>query len=122
MPRLKPELIERVEMFADRVTDVAEELDRQGRFRRIVDQVVGSGTSVGANMCEADEALSRPDFCKTLGIVLRELSETRYWLRFVARRAWIKEARLQPLIEECSELRAVCGSMLARTKKRGDKR
>lgn len=121
MPRLKPELIHRVEVFADRVTDVAEELDRQGRFRRIVEQVVGSGTSVGANLCEADEAISRPDFCKALGIVLREVAETGFWLRLIGRRGWIKESRLDPLTKECAELRAICGSMLARTKRRAAK-
>lgn len=118
MARLQPDLIERVERFADRVTDVGEEIDRQGRFRRVVEQVVAAGTSVGANFCEADEALSRADFCKTIGIALRELAETRYWLRFIGRRGWIKESRLRALIDESTELRAIGGSMIARTKRR----
>lgn len=121
MPRLKVELIERIESIADRVADVAEDLGRQKRFRRVVEHVVWSGTSAGANLCEADEALNRADFCEALGVVLRELAETRYWLRFIGRREWIMEVRLRPLIDECSELRAICGSMLARTRRRGPK-
>ncbi len=119
MARLQPDLIERVERFADRVTDVGEEIDRQGRFHRVVEQVVAAGTSVGANFCEADEALSRADFCNPIGIALRELAETRYWLRFIGRRGWIRESRLRALIDESAELRAIGGSMIARTKRRG---
>jgi four helix bundle protein len=50
----------------------------------------GSGTSVGANIFEADEAMSRPDFCRMLGIVIKELNETRFWLRLVVARKWIR--------------------------------
>jgi len=118
MARLKTELLERFETHADRVADVGEELDRQGRFRRVVEQVVACGTSVGANAFEADEALSSADFCKALGIVLRELAETRFWVRFIGRRGWIKEARLAGVVAECGELRAICGAMVARTRRR----
>ena len=67
MARLKAELLERFEAYADRVADVGEELDRQGRFRRVVEQVVACGTSVGANAFEADEALSSADFLQGPG-------------------------------------------------------
>ena len=76
--RLQQELMERAESFSHRVVDVAESLEQQKRSRRIIDQMIGSGTSVGANVCESDEALSRPDFCKGLAIALKELGETRY--------------------------------------------
>ena len=39
--------------------------------------MAGAGTSVGANAWKADEAMSRADFCKGLGVVLKELNETR---------------------------------------------
>lgn len=118
MARLDADLLERYEDFSHRVTDVAEELERQKRFRRVVDQVVGCGTSVGANMSEADEAVSSPDFCRALGIALRELSETRFWLRFVAKRGWVPSERLDTLINECQELRRIAGAMLSRTRRR----
>ena len=119
MSRFRPPTIERVDDFTHRVVDVAEEIEHAGRSRRVVDQLVGCGTSVGANLSEADEALSRADFCKTLGIIVKELNECRYWLRFVARRGWIRPSRLDPLQQEASELKSIFGSMLLRTRRRG---
>ncbi len=117
MGRLKAELLERVEIFADRVLDVAVALERKVCWRRILDQIVGSGTSVGANVFEADEALSRPDFLKCIGIAVKELNETRYWLRLIARRQWIAASRLAPLQIELDELKKVLGTILNRTRK-----
>jgi four helix bundle protein len=117
MGRLKAELLERVEIFADRVLDVAVALERKGCWRRILDQIVGSGTSVGANVFEADEALSRSDFLKCIGIAVKELNETRYWLRLIARRQWIAASRLAPLQIELDELKKVLGTIHNRTRK-----
>ncbi|CAN5844625.1 hypothetical protein BH11PLA1_BH11PLA1_14120 [soil metagenome] len=86
--------------------------------RRILDQVTGSGTSVGANCFEADEAMSAKDFCKVLAIVVKELNETRFWLRLAVRREWVPAARLAPLLMEAQELKMIFGSMIARTRAR----
>jgi four helix bundle protein len=118
MGRLSTELLERVESFSHRVVDVAETIEKQGRSRRIVDQMIGAGTSVGANIWEADESLSRKDFCKGMGIAIKELVETRYWIRFVGKRRWVKPDRLMALEKESQELKRIFGSMLARTQKR----
>lgn len=119
MGRLKSELLERTEAFSHRVYDVVETIEKQGRSRRVVEQMAGSGTSVGANTWEADEALSRADFAKSIGVSLKELGETRFWLRFVAKRGWVKPARLDPLQDEARELRLVLGSIYHRTRKNG---
>ncbi|MGD9688849.1 MAG: hypothetical protein AB7K52_02175 [Phycisphaerales bacterium] len=57
MGRLRSEFIERIESFGHRVVDVADALGAEGHSPRIVRQVMGSGTSAGANFAEADEAL-----------------------------------------------------------------
>ena len=115
--RLDAAFVERVEAFSDRALDVAEELQRQRRFARIIDQLVGSGTSVGANVCEADEALSRKDFAKSIGIAIKELNETRYWFRRIARREWIAVRRLTALQKEAAELKLILGAILTRTRR-----
>lgn len=120
MGRIKVELLTRVEAFSDRIVDVVEVLEKHGRSRRIIDQITGSGTSVGANMFEADEALSRADFCKTIGIVLKELNETRFWIRMISRRKWLPAARLGPLQAESDELRRILGTILTRSRQRPD--
>ena len=122
MGRLKPEFIERIDSFAHRVIDVAEELSRQRRSRRIIEQLSGSGTSVGANVCESDEALSRADFCKGLGIAVKELGETKFWLRFVGKREWVSAARLAPLQSEAQEIKLILGAILSKTRSSSLKR
>jgi four helix bundle protein len=118
MGRFRPATIDRTDDFSHRIVDVAEAVEKKGRSRRVVDQMFGCGTSVGANIAEADEALSRKDFSKTLGIVLKELNECRYWLRFVTRRGWIRPQRLEPLQNEALELKRMFGAMLTRTNRK----
>ncbi len=116
MPRFHGDLVPRVDRFCDRVLDVAEELDHQKRFRRIVDQMSGSGPSVGANVAEADEAMSARDFTKSIRTALKELSETQFWLRMVVRRKWITERRLSSLLAEAVEIRKILGKIASSTK------
>lgn len=121
MARLRAELLERGKAFSHRVMDVVEALDhsdgRRRHWDRVLDQLVGSGTSVGSNLREADKALSRKDFLKSLGIILKELGETRFWLEFVTERQWLPSKRLAPLLSEAGELSRVLSVMVARTKK-----
>lgn len=121
MPRLDRDILDRVENFAHRVCDVVDVLAEQKRSFRLMDQIAAAGTSVAANCFEADEAMSRGDFCRCLAIALKELSETRFWLRFVVRRGWLPEVRIAPLEQECCELMRVFGSMIARTKRTASK-
>jgi four helix bundle protein len=114
--RLQPEFLDRVEVFSDRCIAVAEQLDADRRFRRIVEQVAASGTSVGANLAEADEAMSTADFRRCLAIANKELAETRFWLKLIVRRGWLQESRLQPLREEIEEIKRIVGSILTKTK------
>jgi len=107
--RLHAEFLDRVERFADRVMDVTVALESKRVPHRIMDQIAASGTSAGANVFEADEAMSRKDFCNTLGIANKELNETRYWLRLFVRREWLTPTSLQGLLTEAEELRNYWG-------------
>lgn len=118
MPRLQENLLGRVENLADRVIAVANALEESRVSKRIVDQLIGCGTAVGANVFEADEAMSRADFVKCLCIANKELNETRFWLRLAARNQWLPATRLGPLTTEASELKKVFGSIISRSKKR----
>jgi four helix bundle protein len=117
MGRLQEAFIERIERFTDRVLDVCDALERQRRSPRLIDQIVSAGTSVGANTSEADEALSRKEFCRCLGIAKRELAEAHYWLRLIVRRKWIDESRLDGLIEESQEIKRVMSAMILNTRR-----
>ena len=115
MGRFKPSLTERAEAFADRGLALARELERRRIWNRVVDQMVGCFTSVGANVFEADEAMSRKDFCRSLAISVKELNESRYWIRRASANGWVEPQRLEPLEAEAIELKRVFGAMVVRT-------
>ena len=77
MSRLSTPFIERVDKFADRCLDVTLALAVKGVPHFVVDQLGRSSTSVGANVAEADEAMTTKDFAKCLATSLKELNETR---------------------------------------------
>ena len=72
-------------------------------------------------MFEADEAMSTPDFIKCTAIALKELNETRFWIRLITRQNWIAPDRLESFLDETNELRKILGSIIARTKQRMSK-
>ena len=115
--RIDPALLERVNALCHRVVDVADAIAEQGRNRRVVDQLYGCGTSVGANCFEADEAHSRKDFCRCLVIAIKELAEVRFWLRFVATRGWFATATLSPLLDEAEQVKRILGAIVYRTRR-----
>jgi four helix bundle protein len=116
--RIEPELLERIEDFSHRVVDVADVIAEQRRCSRVIDQMYGCGTGVGANVDESEEAVSRKDFCKGLCWAIKERSECRYWLRFVVRRGWLPAARVAGLQDETRQLTAILGAMLHRTRRK----
>ncbi|MFM9994295.1 MAG: four helix bundle protein [Phycisphaerales bacterium] len=117
MGRIDPELLERIDDFSHRVVDVADAIAEQRRSARVVDQIYGCGSGVGANCYESDEAVSRKDFCKGVGWAIKELSECRYWLRFVVRRGWLPESRIAPPQDENRQLKSILGAILSRTRR-----
>src|SRR5438034_9352413 len=60
---------------------------------RIISQLVGAGTSVGANYVEADDSVSKKDFLKSIGTCRKEARETKHFLRMIARA--VPELKLQ---------------------------
>ena len=118
MGRVKTDLLEVSEDIGDRVLVLAQALDRKRVYSRIVSQLVGCGTSVGANLFEADEAMSTKDWLKSVGVALKELNETRYWLRRIGKQNWVKPQQLADLQDTCDNLRRVLGTMARKTKAR----
>jgi four helix bundle protein len=116
--RLRSELLERFLEYAVRMLKVAEELERGRRPRRVVDQITGSGTSPAAQMYEANEAVSRADFLKSLGWAAKELGETRFWLQLIVRMQWLPDARIARLLDETAELLSILKAMIVRTRAR----
>ncbi len=73
----------------------------------ISNQIGRSGTSIGANIHEAQYAQSKKDFIAKLEIALKEASETGYWLELLYRTKYIDEQTFKKLSAKCTSLRAM---------------
>ncbi len=81
----KYDLEERTAKFGENIIDFAKTIPISLVTQRIIPQLVASGTSLGANYCEADDAESGRDFKHKIGICKKEARETKYWLRIIAK-------------------------------------
>jgi len=108
-------------MAADRVYDLEERTARFGeeviRFCKglpltvitepLIRQLVRSGTSVGANYCEADEAISRSEFRQKIGTCKKEAKESKHWFRMIAVAEPDHAPRARVLWKEANELHLI---------------
>ena len=91
--------------FAVRIINVVEALPNTRAGNHIAGQLVRCGTSPAPNYGEAQSAESRSDFIHKIKIVLKELRETRVWLKIIQRKSLSKSTReIELLIAECDEL------------------
>jgi four helix bundle protein len=100
-------LKERTKAFALEVVDLVEELPRGRSADSIGNQLLRSGTSVGANYRAACHARSRREFVAKLGIVEEEADESQFWMDLVIARGWADTERVSRLREEARQLVAI---------------
>lgn len=93
--------------FGLRVVRLVEALPKSGPGRVIGNQLLRSGTSIGANYRAACTARSKAEFAAKLGIVEEEAEETAYWIEMPMEAAIVPRKRLEPLLAECRELLAM---------------
>ena len=108
--------------FAVRVVSLCSYLlGKPGVCRILANQLLKSGTSIGANIEEAQAGQSRADFISKNAIALKEARETHYWLRLLIAASVLPESRIAELCDEAEELMRVIVSILVNTKKRSAK-
>ncbi len=78
------DLEERTTIFGETIVRFAKRIPRHPANDRLINQLTGCGTSVGANYCEANERVSKKDFRNTIGRCVKEAKETKYFLRLIA--------------------------------------
>ncbi len=103
----KYDLEERTSLFGEMIVDLAKSVIKSSVTTSIISQLVRSGTSVGANYCEADCAESKKDFEHKIGICKKEAKECRYWLRMIARAEPNIKSKAQDLWREANELQLI---------------
>jgi four helix bundle protein len=89
--------------FALRIIVVARWLRQQKEYE-LGSQVLRAGTSIGANVEEALAAISRPEFVAKMSIASKEARESSYWLRLLRDSKVAPSSRIDPLVQECTEL------------------
>ncbi len=99
------ELRTRAKALALHIVAVCDEVDTRKGRGVLVNQIVRSATSIGANIHEANYASSKADFINKFHIALKECSETEYWLEMLLGSNAITEAIARELLQECGVIR-----------------
>jgi len=103
----KAELLTRTKAFALRILTLMDHLPRTTSGRAIGNQLVRSGTSIGANYRAACRSRSRAEFAAKLGLVAEEADETVYWLEVIRDGNLLPVKELSGLLKEADELTAI---------------
>jgi four helix bundle protein len=116
-PKRQYDLEERTGEFSKRIIDFCRVIPTNHINIPIVSQLVRSGTSIGANYCEADEASSKKDFVNKISIANKETKETKYWLKILAHTVPEKIALARILWKEAQELNLIFSAIIRSSRK-----
>ena len=105
-------LIEKSIVFASRIIKLHKYLIKDKKEHIISKQIVRSGTSVGANINEANYGQSKADFISKMHIALKETAETEYWIRLLENSEYIDNNYANLLLRECLSIKKMLISSL----------
>ena len=112
MTRKDNSIAEKSMAFAVRIVGLFRHLTEKKRECVMSKQVLRSGTSIGANVREANSAQSKADFISKMSIALKECDETGYWLELLYKTNYIGEEQYNFLESKCKSLRAMLVSSI----------
>ena len=110
-------LIDKSVEFASRIIKLCKYLEEKQKEHIISKQIIRSGTSIGANINEAQYGNSKADFISKLHISLKETAETEYWLRLLFKSEYIDKKMFVSLLNDCLELKKILVSSINTAKK-----
>ena len=102
--------------FAVRIVNLYKHLSETKKEFVLSKQLLRSGTSIGANVAEAEQAQSKADFISKMSIALKEASETKYWIRLLASTSYLTEAEFVSILNDCVELEKILVSIVKSSK------
>ena len=97
--------------FAKRIVNLSKYLVNEKKEFVLSRQITKSGTSIGANVAEAQNAQSNKDFISKITIALKETGETKYWLKLLHETDYITEKEYNSLFNDCEELYKMLSSI-----------
>ncbi len=102
--------------FAVRIVNLCRYLQESKKEYTLSKQLLRSGTSIGANVTEAQQAQSRADFVSKLNISLKESDETAYWLRLLHATDYIPQKTFSSIYADCRELSKILVAIIKSSK------
>ena len=109
-------LLSKSKAFALEIIRVCNEIKRSQKESILTNQLVRSGTSIGANVAEAQQAQSTPDFVSKMSISLKEASETKYWIKLLFAANYLTESESTSILNDCIELEKILVSIIKSSK------
>jgi len=112
-------ILDKSKCFAVRIVRLSQYLQNNKQEFTLSKQLLRSGTSIGANIREGTQAVSRPDFINKLSIALKESVETEYWLELLYETEYLSCSEFQSIYSDNQELTKLLTSII-NTSKRND--
>ena len=103
--------------FAVRIVNLYKYLTNEKKEFVLSKQLLRSGTSIGANVAEAQKAQTKPDFNAKMNIALKEASETEYWLKLLYKTEYLTEKEFDNIEKDIKEIIAILVSICKKTNK-----
>ncbi len=113
---MKFDLEDRTIKFSKNVIHVCQKMSMDAINARIVNQLIGSSGSVGANYREANDALGKKDFIQRMRITRREAKEAHYWVELLLEANKSAEKEIVPLRKEALELKRIFSTIINNAK------
>lgn len=110
-------LLDKSYQFALRIVKLCRFLNEEKQEFVISKQILYSGTSIGAQIEEAQQGENRADFLHQLSVANKHAFRTNFWLRLLRDGDYLSEKQAQSLIDDCEELQRMLVSSLKTTKK-----
>ena len=103
-------------LFAVRIVKLSKYLNTSKKEYVLSKQLLRSGTSIGANIAEAEQAQSRADFISKMNIALKEAVETNYWLRLLQASDYLSKTEFSSIYSDCKELEKMLTAIVKTSK------
>ncbi|MBX7152989.1 four helix bundle protein [bacterium] len=102
--------------FSVRIVNLYKFLSTKKKEFVLSKQVLRSGTSIGANIEEADGGISKADFSNRISIAYKEAKETHYWLRLLHETGYLNKESFDSIMSDCNEICKILFSILKTTR------
>ena len=102
--------------FAVKIVKLCNRLKDGKKEFNMSNQLFRSGTSIGANYCEAQNGASKKDFLNKVIIALKEARETEYWLELLYKTEYLDGQEYQSIIKDCDEILSILAAITKKVK------